>query len=324
MPGTLYLVATPIGNLNDMTPRAVQTLADADLIAAEDTRRTLQLLNHFSVKGKLIHYDENNKEKQGPVLLQELLQGKNVALVTDAGFPGISDPGEAMAKLAIENGITVVPVPGANACLTALVASGLPSTPFFFGAFLPKSKKNRKEQLEKWKWIPATIVLYEAPHRIVTVLEEILATWGDRQMAFGRELTKLHEEFWRGTVSQAISYLKENPPRGEFVLVIAQAEETTLRYEGQTGDLLIADGTNITYQPNGFNNLYKPDVPKNSYQPNVFGDMASNIVKDPLELVKEKIAAGVPKKEALSEIAKQFKIPKRDLYNRLIQEQEKG
>ena len=268
MPGTLFLVATPIGNLGDMTPRAVQVLTDADLIAAEDTRRTLQLLNHFSIKGKLIHYDENNKEKQGPVLLQELLQGNNVALVTDAGFPGISDPGEAMAKLAIENGITVTPVPGANACLTALVASGLPSTPFFFGAFLPKSKKNRKEQLEKWKQIPATVVLYEA----------ILAVWGDRQMAFGRELTKLHEEFWRGSVLQAISYLKENPPRGEFVLVIAQAEE-------------------------------KP--------PDDAGDT------DPLDMVKEKIAKGVPKKEALSEIAKQFKIPKRDLYNRLIQEQEK-
>ena len=278
MPGTLYLVATPIGNLGDMTPRAVQVLTDAGLIAAEDTRRTLQLLNHFSIKGKLIHYDENNKEKQGPVLLQELLQGTDVALVTDAGFPGISDPGEAMAALAIQNGITVVPVPGANACLTALVASGLPSTPFFFGAFLPKSKKNRKEQLEKWKWIPATVVLYEAPHRIVDVLEEILAAWGDRQMAFGRELTKLHEEFWRGRVSEAISYLKENVPRGEFVLVIAQAEEA----------------------------LAEP------------GKAA-----DPLEAVKEKIAQGVPKKEALSEIAKQFKIPKRDLYNRLIQEQEK-
>ena len=209
--------------------------------------------------------------------MQELLQGKNVALVTDAGFPGISDPGEAMAQLAIENGITVTPVPGANACLTALVASGLPSTPFFFGAFLPKSKKNRKEQLEKWKQIPATVVLYEAPHRITDVLEEILAVWGDRQMAFGRELTKLHEEFWRGTISRAISYLKENPPRGEFVLVIAQAEE-------------------------------KPPDEE---------------VKDPLDAVREKIAQGAPKKEALSEIAKQFKIPKRDLYNRLIQEQEK-
>ena len=278
MPGTLFLVATPIGNLGDMTPRAVQTLAEADLIAAEDTRRTLQLLNHFSIKGRLLHYDENNKEKQGPVLLQELLQGENVALVTDAGFPGISDPGEAMAQLAIQNGITVVPVPGANACLTALVASGLPSTPFFFGAFLPKSKKNRKEQLEKWKQIPATIVLYEAPHRITEVLEEILAVWGDRQMAFGRELTKVHEEFRRGRVSEIISYLKEYPPRGEFVLVIARAEE-------------------------------KP--PDDGEE------------KDPLEAVKEKIAQGVPKKEALSEIAKQFKIPRRDLYNRLIQEQEK-
>ena len=306
MPGTLFLVATPIGNLGDMTPRAVQTLAEADLIAAEDTRRTLQLLNHFSVKGKLIHYDENNKEKQGAVLLQELQQGKNIALVTDAGFPGISDPGEAMAKLAIANGVTVVPIPGPNACLTALVASGLPSTPFFFGAFLPKSKKNRKEQLEKWKWIPATVVLYEAPHRIVEVLEEILAVWGDRQMAFGRELTKLHEEFWRGSISLAIAYLKENPPRGEFVLVIAQAEETAARYDGRAGDLFIADSPNV------------------SYQPNASGDMVhNNIVKDPLEAVKEKIAAGVPKKEALSEIAKQFKIPKRDLYNRLIQEQEK-
>ena len=278
MSGTLYLVATPIGNLGDMTPRALEVLAAADLIAAEDTRRTLQLLNHFSIKGKLIHYDENNKEKQGPVLLQELLEGKSIALVTDAGFPGISDPGEAMAKLAIEQGVTVVPVPGANACLTALVASGLPSTPFFFGAFLPKSKKNRKEQLEKWKNIPATVVLYEAPHRIVDVLEEILAAWGDRQMAFGRELTKLHEEFWRGTVSQAIAYLKENMPRGEFVLVIAQAQEVPAEDEEE---------------------------------------------KDPLEAVKEKIAAGVPKKEALAQIAKQFKIPKRDLYNRLIQEQEK-
>ncbi|MBO5590821.1 MAG: 16S rRNA (cytidine(1402)-2'-O)-methyltransferase [Acidaminococcaceae bacterium] len=278
MSGTLFLVATPIGNLGDMTPRALEILTAADLIAAEDTRRTLQLLNHFSIKGKLIHYDENNKEKQGPVLLQELLEGKNIALVTDAGFPGISDPGEAMAKLAIEQGVTVVPVPGANACLTALVASGLPSTPFFFGAFLPKSKKNRKEQLEKWKNIPATVVLYEAPHRIVDVLEEILAAWGDRQMAFGRELTKLHEEFWRGTVSQAIAYLKENTPRGEFVLVIAQAQEVPAEDEEE---------------------------------------------KDPLEAVKEKIAAGVPKKEALAQIAKQFKIPKRDLYNRLIQEQEK-
>lgn len=273
MPGTLYLVATPIGNLGDMTPRALQVLRDADLIAAEDTRRTLPLLNHFLVRGRLVHYDENNKEKQGPALLAELLAGKNIALVTDAGFPGISDPGEAMAALAIAHGLTVIPVPGANACLTALVASGLPSTPFFFGGFLPKSRKNRREQLEAWKEIPATIVLYEAPHRIETVLAEILTAWGDRPLALGRELTKLHEEFWRGTVSGAVAYLQEHPPRGEFVLVIGRGKERL------------------------------PDEER---------------IADPLEAVRQLIVSGVDKKEALTRVAKQAKIPKRELYNLLI------
>lgn len=273
MPGILYLVATPIGNLGDMTPRALQVLRDADLIAAEDTRRTLQLLNHFLVRGRLVHYDENNKEKQGPALLAELLAGKNIALVTDAGFPGISDPGEAMAALAIAHGLTVIPVPGANACLTALVASGLPSTPFFFGGFLPKSRKNRREQLEAWKEIPATIVLYEAPHRIETVLAEILTAWGDRPLALGRELTKLHEEFWRGTVSGAVAYLQEHPPRGEFVLVIGRGKERL------------------------------PDEER---------------IADPLEAVRQLIVSGVDKKEALTRVGKQAKIPKRELYNRLI------
>ena len=133
--GTLYLTATPIGNLDDMTPRALAVLREADLIAAEDTRRTLQLLNHFGIRGSLVRYDENTKEREGPILLEKLLAGQDIALVTDAGFPGISDPGEAMARLALDAGIRVVPVPGANACLTALVASGLPSTPFFFGGF---------------------------------------------------------------------------------------------------------------------------------------------------------------------------------------------
>lgn len=273
MPGILYLVATPIGNLGDMTPRALQVLREADLIAAEDTRRTLQLLNHFLIRGRLIHYDENNKEKQGPILLAELVAGKNIALVTDAGFPGISDPGEAMAALVIAHGLTVIPVPGANACLTALVASGLPSTPFFFGGFLPKSRKNRREQLEAWKEIPATIVLYEAPHRIETVLAEILTAWGDRPLALGRELTKLHEEFWRGTVSGAVAYLQEHPPRGEFVLVIGRGKERL------------------------------PDEER---------------IADPLEAVRQLIVSGVDKKEALTRVAKQAKIPKRELYNRLI------
>lgn len=274
MPGTLFLVATPIGNLEDMTARAVQVLSAADLIAAEDTRHTLQLLNHFAVKGRLVRYDEHNKDKEGPVLLQELLDGKNIALVSDAGFPGIADPGEAMAKLAVANGITVVPVPGANAALTALVASGLPSTPFFFGGFLPKTKRNRTEQLAAWQNIPATLVLYEAPHRVKEVLGEILAAWGDRQMAIGRELTKLHEEFWRGTVSGALAHLEVSPPRGEFVLVIARGAPAA------------------TAPPEG----------------------------DPLDAVKKLIADGVPKKEALAQIAKANKIPKRELYNRLLRE----
>lgn len=276
MTGTLYLVATPIGNLEDMTPRGLKLLAAADIIAAEDTRHTLQLLNHFNLKGRLISYHEHNKEKQGPVLLQELQDGKNIVLVSDAGFPGIADPGEALVKLAVAAGITVVPVPGANAALTALVASGLPSSPFFFGGFLPKSKRNRKEQLAAWQYLPATVVLYEAPHRIGEVLAEILQAWGDRPLALGRELTKLHEEFWRGTVAGAIQHLKENPPRGEFVLVIAQGEAPP---------------------------------------------PAAAATGDPLEEVKELLEQGVAKKTALLQVAKAHKIPKRELYNKLIQMQ---
>jgi 16S rRNA (cytidine1402-2'-O)-methyltransferase len=223
--GTLYLCATPIGNLEDMTPRVLRMLREAELIAAEDTRHTLQLLNHFGIKGRLVRYDEHSKEKQGAYLLEQLLQGKSVALVSDAGFPGIADPGEALAKEAIAAGVRVVPVPGANAALCALIASGLPTYPFFFGGFLPKSKRNRREQLEQWRYIPATVILYEAPHRIVEVLRDVLECWGNRPMAAARELTKLHEEFYRGTVSGCLAWLESNAPRGEFCLVLAAGEE---------------------------------------------------------------------------------------------------
>lgn len=222
--GTLYLCATPIGNLEDMTPRALRMLQEADLIAAEDTRHTLQLLNHFDIKGRLVRYDEHSKEKQGAYLLEQLLEGKSIALVSDAGFPGIADPGEALAHDAIAQGVRVVPVPGANAALCALIASGLPTYPFFFGGFLPKSKRNRREQLELWQHIPATMILYEAPHRIVEVLKDILACWGDRPLAAARELTKLHEEFYRGTVSGCLSWLEKNSPRGEFCLVLGAGD----------------------------------------------------------------------------------------------------
>lgn len=272
MAGILFLVATPIGNLEDMTPRGLRVLKEADVIAAEDTRHTLQLLNHFAIKGHLLSYHEHNKDKQGPVLLRELEAGKQVALVTDAGFPGISDPGAAMAKLAVDHGIQVVPVPGANAALTALAASGMVSTPFFFGGFLPKTKHNRSQQLEAWKNIPATMVLYEAPHRIKIVVKEILAAWGDRQVTLGRELTKIHEEFWRGTLSQALAHFETEPPRGEFVLVIARGAEQSER-------------------------------PR---------------ITDPLREVKRLMDEGVPKKEALSRIAKASGVPRRELYNKLL------
>ena len=246
--GTLYLCATPIGNLEDMTPRAIRMLREADIIAAEDTRHTLQLLNHFEIKGRLVRYDEHSKEKQGAYLLEQLLDGKNIALVSDAGFPGIADPGEALAKEAIEAGVRVVPVPGANAALCALIASGLPAYPFFFGGFLPKSRRNRKEQLELWQHIPATIILYEAPHRIKEVLQDILECWGDRPMAAARELTKLHEEFYRGTVSNCLAWLDKQAPRGEFCLVLAPGEGKAPETEAELDLLdevkqLIASGT---------------------------------------------------------------------------------
>ena len=245
--GTLYLCATPIGNLEDMTPRALRMLQEADLIAAEDTRHTLQLLNHFDIKGRLVRYDEHSKEKQGAYLLEQLLEGKSIALVSDAGFPGIADPGEALAHDAIAQGVRVVPVPGANAALCALIASALPTYPFFFGGFLPKSKRNRREQLELWQHIPATMILYEAPHRIVEVLKDILACWGDRPLAAARELTKLHEEFYRGTVSGCLSWLEENSPRGEFCLVLGAGDGKAATEEEQLEPLdevrrLMAEG----------------------------------------------------------------------------------
>lgn len=274
--GTLYLCATPIGNLEDITPRVLRTLSEADIIAAEDTRHTLQLLNHFNIKGHLVRYDEHSKDKNGPKLIAELLDGKNVALVSDAGFPGIADPGEQLAREAIGAGIKVVPLPGANAALCALIASGLPSSPFFFGGFLPKSKKNRAEQLAAWKNIPSTIILYESPHRIKDVLKEILAAWGDRQLAAARELTKLHEEFFRGSVKECLAWLEAQPPRGEFCIVIAQGE-AEVQEEAQAAD--------------------------------------------PLDEVKTLIAQGMDKKAALAQVAKARKVPKRELYNRLLAEE---
>lgn len=222
--GILYICPTPIGNLEDITLRTLRALKEVDLIAAEDTRRTIKLLNHYEIKKPLISYHEHNKVEKGKILIEKLKEGVNIALVTDAGMPGISDPGEDMIRLAIENQIEPVVLPGATASITALVLSGLPTKKFVFEGFLPYKKKDRREELERLKTEERTIILYEAPHRLLALLKDMEAILGDRQLAIGRELTKIYEEVFRGSISDALRKFQEEKPRGEFVLVIKGAE----------------------------------------------------------------------------------------------------
>ena len=229
MAGTLYLCATPIGNLEDMTFRAVRTLKEADLIAAEDTRNSIKLLNHFEIRTPMTSYHEYNKIEKGRKLTDLLLEGKNIALITDAGTPGISDPGEELVKMCHEAGVTVTAVPGAAACVTALTISGLPTRRFVFEAFLPSDKKERRDVLEELKDETRTIVLYEAPHRLVKTLEELRETLGDRQVSVCRELTKKHETVYRSTLGEACTYYQSHEPRGECVLVIRAKSREELR-----------------------------------------------------------------------------------------------
>lgn len=223
--GILYLCATPIGNLEDITFRAIRVLKEADLIAAEDTRHTRKLLNHFEIHTPSVSYHEHNKLERGPELLNRLLQGQTIALVSDAGMPGISDPGTHLVQLAIEAGVTVVPIPGANAALSALVASGLDTTNFTFVGFLPKTKKKRRDLLEQLVNQPYTMLFYESPHRIKETLKEMTAAFGDREAVAGRELTKKFEEFIRSTLTGLQAYFASVEPRGEFTLVLQGAGE---------------------------------------------------------------------------------------------------
>lgn len=220
MSGTLYLCATPIGNLEDMTFRAVRVLREADLIAAEDTRNSIKLLNHFEIQTPMTSYHEYNKFDKGKKLVEKLLEGKNIALITDAGTPGISDPGEELVKMCYEAGIEVTSVPGATACITALTLSGLSTRRFAFEAFLPTAKKEREEILEELAGETRTIILYEAPHRLVKTLNLLNERLGDRQVTVCRELTKRHETAFRSTLSEAAAYYEANDPKGECVLVI--------------------------------------------------------------------------------------------------------
>ena len=225
MSGTLYLVATPIGNLGDFSPRAVETLETVDFIAAEDTRVSVKLLNHFEIKKPLISYHEHNHVSAGQAILQRLLAGESCALVTDAGTPAVSDPGEDLVRLCAENGVEVLSIPGCCAAVNALAVSGLPTGRFAFEGFLTVNKKNRRERLESLKNEERTLIFHEAPHKLLTTLQDMEAVFGsDRRIALCRELTKLHEETLRTTLGGAVAHYTENTPKGEFVLVLAGAE----------------------------------------------------------------------------------------------------
>ena len=234
--GTLYLCATPIGNLEDITYRVLRTLHEVDLIAAEDTRNSIRLLNHFEIKTPMTSYHEYNKIDKAYQLVAKMREGKNIALITDAGTPGISDPGEDIVRICYEEGIPVTSLPGAAACITALTMSGLPTRRFAFEAFLPKDKKEHQAVLEELKTETRTIIIYEAPHHLVRTLQELSDTLGgDRRLTICRELTKRHEEKLQMTLADSLSYYEVNEPRGEYVLIIAGRSREEMKKEEQAG-----------------------------------------------------------------------------------------
>ena len=234
MAGTLYLCATPIGNLEDITYRVLRTLKEVDLIAAEDTRNSMKLLNHFDIQTPMTSYHEFTKIDKAYQLVGKLKEGKNIALITDAGTPGISDPGEDIVRICYEEGIEVTSLPGAAACITALTMSGRPTRRFSFEAFLPKDKKERAAVLEELKNETRTIIIYEAPHHLLKTIKELMEVLGDREITVCRELTKKYEEKIQTTFSSLLSYYEDKEPRGEYVLVICGKSREELKKEQQS------------------------------------------------------------------------------------------
>ena len=274
--GKLHLVATPIGNLEDITFRALETLKNADLIACEDTRHSLKLLNHFDIQKPLTSYFEHNKKEKGEYIVSLLKDGKNVALITDAGTPAISDPGEDLVKLCIENGIAVVPVPGAAALISALIISGQDTGRFCFEGFLSVNKKSRNEHLDSLREETRTMIFHEAPHKLVRTLSDMLQVFGNRSISIVRELTKIHEECMLTTLEDALNYYGEDHyPKGEYVLVVAgkSQEEADREKEEKFSALSVAEHVNSL------------------------------------------IATGLTKKDAIKEAAKQRGVSRRDVYN---------
>lgn len=277
MYGTLYLCGTPIGNLGDMTLRVIELLKECDIIAAEDTRNTLKLLNHFDIQKTLVSYHEHNKFQKGPELIEKLKNGANIALVTDAGMPGISDPGADMVRLCQTEGIPVTAAPGPTAFSTALVLSGLDSRRFIFEGFLPTDKKEKAQVLKSIEKETRTVIFYEAPHRLKTTLKELFESTGDRKAACVREITKKFEEVKKGNMSELIEYYNVNEPKGEFVIVIGGADAQELKKEE------IAAWESITVE----------------------------------EHVKKYMAEGMSEKDAMKQAAKDRGITKRDIYAQL-------
>ena len=278
MQGKLYLCATPIGNLEDMTLRVLRTLKEVDLIAAEDTRNSIKLLNHFEIKTPMTSYHEYNKIEKAHYLISQMQEGKNVALITDAGTPGISDPGEELVRLCYEAGVEVTSLPGACACVTALTLSGLPTRRFCFEAFLPSDKKEKQAILEELKEETRTIILYEAPHRLVRTLEELLDSLGDRRATICRELTKKHETAFTTTLAQALAHYQQEAPKGECVIVL----------EGKSREKMAAET--------------REQWEKMSVE----------------EHMEYYLSQGVDKKEAMKKVAKDRGISKRDVYQALL------
>lgn len=279
MAGKLYLCATPIGNLEDITYRVVRTLKEVDLIGAEDTRNSIKLLNHFNISTPMTSYHEFNKYDKAKALVEEMLQGKNIALITDAGTPGISDPGEELVRQCFEAGVEVTSLPGAAACVTALTMSGQKTRRFVFEAFLPKDKKEKAKVLENLEKETRTIIIYEAPHRLTKTLKELERVLGDRSITICRELTKKFEEAFQTTITEAIELYQEKEPKGEYVLVIAGKPEEELEEEKrkQWEEMTIKEHVNYY------------------------------------------IEQGNDKKEAMKLTAKDRGVSKRDIYNQLIE-----
>ena len=245
--GKLYVCPTPIGNLDDITLRTLNVLKEVDLIAAEDTRRSIKILNYFDIKNPLTSYHEHNEESKGEDLIRQILEGKDVAIVSDAGMPGISDPGEVIIKMAIKSEIEVIVLPGATASITALVLSGLPTDKFIFEGFLSSKKRDRIQDLERIKNNPYTSIIYESPYRVVDSLEDMLEVLGDREISLSRELTKRYEETLRGKISEVLDLLDRKDIKGEFVIVISAGEEIESEDESLDIEDLLKENLNMGY-----------------------------------------------------------------------------